>query len=1028
MWPKLQSGWALVLGLVLAFAGGGARADTAITLFQSFAGNVNFVGTQKTMRTKTNPQDPCAVLSATAELTATLSGIPAGATVLSAQLYWAASNSSPDYKITFDGMTLEAPRSRQYFSRTIGSGFDYFGGAVDVTAQVRQKRNGDYKFYGLNVNKGKPYCASEGVIGGFSLLVIFSHPGETFRVLNLYEGFQFIRYNGVTLNLGNFLIPSPIGTATGRLGHVTWEGDSTLGKNGEDLLFNGHEMTDSLNPVQNQFNSRSNINNDPASHGIDFDAYTVAEPVIKAGQTSARTRYQSGQDLVLLNAEIIAVPNVSTADLGIVMTRHSQLIPLKNAVYTLTVSNGGPNAETGPITVTDTLPSGLSLVSASGAGWTCGSAGKVVTCSHPGPLDVSASLPPITLTVAVAASGSMTNTASVAGKLFDNISANNTASDNGAGAGAGTGAGALLSYAFTDGPCIPNLAFGNANQCKEFEWGPVTANAPIKKLYVTALSAGIPTQLSASVATKVPVYFALSCHSPEQTAGVKATFSGLVLPACTAKGAAPSAWSNPLDLDFAVNKPSAQLENIFQYNDVGRIQLYMRDQNSRLGAGLPFVSRPASLAFTEIKRTSDGFPNPAAATGAGPGFLKAGEAFTMTVAALTSTGDVAPNFGNEGARITLMQEGKATRVTPRLDGAFDEPKDGRATGTAFSWDEVGILVLTPMLSTKDYLATGDVNRIAATVGRFYPDHFETTAPNPPMLCMPKMNCPAVNGAAYSGQPFTVTVSAHSAKHTDLKNYTGEYARDVKLGAYDQAGGTIANPPGKPGGTMAANIIKAAAFVAAVEPDAPALLVAATPSYTLPVPFLNTAPHALNWTGPTTIYVRASSEENLSDGGTATVTSLLPKDSVEGGITIVNGRLRLSNAYGSELLKLPVRMEAQYWTAATPDLAAFWENNSKDSVSTVIPGEVSFSKCLKTLKTSDTPPACKAAPVLEAMPGAALTLKDGVNTFWLKASGRGNLGSADIQMKPMNPTWLPSTVARVVFGIYKSPLIYTREIY
>ena len=28
----------------------------------------------------------------------------------------------------------------------------------------------------------------------------------------------------------------------------------------------------------------------------------------------------------------------------------------------------------------------------------------------------------------------------------------------------------------------------------------------------------------------------------------------------------------------------------------------------------------------------------------------------------------------------------------------------------------------------------------------------------------------------------------------------------------------------------------------------------------------------------------------------------------------------------------------------------------------------------------------------------------------------------------NPAWLPSTIGRAVFGVYKSPLIYVREVY
>jgi uncharacterized repeat protein (TIGR01451 family) len=74
-----------------------------------------------------------------------------------------------------------------------------------------------------------------------------------------------------------------------------------------------------------------------------------------------------------------------------------------NHSYTITVSNKttAPDPAIGPITVTDTLPSGLTYVSGTGTEWTCNNVGQKVKCRHAGPIAVGASLPPITLTVAV---------------------------------------------------------------------------------------------------------------------------------------------------------------------------------------------------------------------------------------------------------------------------------------------------------------------------------------------------------------------------------------------------------------------------------------------------------------------------------------------------------------------------------------------------------------------------------------------------------------------------------------------------
>ncbi|MFV1998107.1 MAG: hypothetical protein ACC641_08860, partial [Acidiferrobacterales bacterium] len=149
--------------------------------------------------------------------------------------------------------------------------------------------------------------------------------------------------------------------------------------------------------------------------------------------TSATSVYSSGGDLVLLSMEVLSVTNDLVADLAITKSHVGDFTVGQNGVYTIAVSNNGPNTEpgTGTITVTDTLPAGLTYVSGTGTGWSCGVAGQDVTCAHAGPLASGASLPDIALTVSVgvAAVGGVTNTAAVVGTLFDNQAANDSSSD-----------------------------------------------------------------------------------------------------------------------------------------------------------------------------------------------------------------------------------------------------------------------------------------------------------------------------------------------------------------------------------------------------------------------------------------------------------------------------------------------------------------------------------------------------------------------------------------------------------------------
>lgn len=101
----------------------------------------------------------------------------------------------------------------------------------------------------------------------------------------------------------------------------------------------------------------------------------------------------------------------------------------ENATYTLIVRNVGMLPTTGPITVTDNLPNGLTYVSATGSGWVCSASGQAVTCTHAAILNPGQTRS-IVLEVAVgsAAYPTVTNVAQVQ-TAGDANSANNTASD-----------------------------------------------------------------------------------------------------------------------------------------------------------------------------------------------------------------------------------------------------------------------------------------------------------------------------------------------------------------------------------------------------------------------------------------------------------------------------------------------------------------------------------------------------------------------------------------------------------------------
>ncbi|MBI5889668.1 MAG: DUF11 domain-containing protein [Nitrosomonadales bacterium] len=696
--------------------------------------------------------------------------------------------------------------------------------------------------------------------------------------------------------------------------------------------------------------------------------------------------------------------SLTNVDLAIAKSHTGSIIPGANATYTLTVSNPGMSALAGTISVVDTLPAGMSYQSASGTNWTCSANGQDVTCSYVGTLNGGATAPAITLIAAVdaGASGTLTNTATVSGSAPDSNSANNTATDT-----------VILrpGFAFTDGPCVHGLAFGDPSQtCSLINWSPQIAGQNFANVYITRVNT-LQRPSRYVVDTTVNLEFGLSCHNPANNAGVSATFSaaGSALPVCTSNGAAPTAWSTGGNVTFLANTTSVG-PFAFNYADVGLVELHVRNSadTTQTGTSGQFVVRPAGFVLSAIRRTSDNFANPAAADATGAAFVKAGEAFSVTVRAVNSLGNTTPNYGNEttAESVQLTQSlaaGLGLTQNPALSGTFGNfgldcaggaGTAGVACGTTFTWGEVGIITLTPSVGDGDYLGAGNVTGTASgNVGRFYPDHFDTVVTTAPMTCGAltfATACPGGGWLAYSGQAFTVEVTARNLAGGVTQNYTysatpaNNFARDVTLSAVDSIGG-------------AAN---GAGAISAGTPMASTVFAAGVGTLGTPVFTFTTTP-----TVPTDVFVRATDGETTSLRTVAT-------DSVEGGLKVVSGRLKVSNAYGSEQLPLPVTATVQYYSAA-----GAWPICSADSVTSFNTGTNLVVNIVKNPLTAAN------VTVLNA---GAVTVANGVRAFTLNRPGVN--GSADVSLS--SPAYLLSVAGRVTFGVYKgaNQFIYMRETY
>ena len=429
-----------------------------------------------------------------------------------------------------------------------------------------------------------------------------------------------------------------------------------------------------------------------------------------------------------------------------------------------------------------------------------------------------------------------------------------------------------------------------------------------------------------------------------------------------------------------------------------------------------FAIRPVVFAITSTNATNTGT--------AGTPIFKTGANFNLTA----STG-----AGYVGTPKIDTAQVVGSPTTGVLAGVFGAATSNVTTGDAFTYSEVGNFGLnanavyddgfTSIDQTTDCtddFSTTQVSgkygcKIGSTAvaqavgvsgfGRFIPDHFAISSASLTPFCS------SGTGFTYFGQDgFTTafTLTAQNAANATTKNYKGAYAK-LDLAAYASYGFTAATLPA--GSSLASS--------------------ATTPSGTWVDGVANvTAKHQISRptvpTAPTAITVSAApTDGEVPAAPTATA--------VGGATNFRYGRLKLSNAYGSSLLDLPVPLEAQYWTAS------YYATNTLDSCTVIPVSSIKMSNYLGQLNACETKLSPTGSVILTAgkLSGLILTKPGATNggsvdlAINVSATATGNtcVGATQSAATAANMPWFGSNLgARASFGVYKSPLIYRRENY
>ncbi len=414
-----------------------------------------------------------------------------------------------------------------------------------------------------------------------------------------------------------------------------------------------------------------------------------------------------------------------------------------------------------------------------------------------------------------------------------------------------------------------------------------------------------------------------------------------------------------------------------------------------------FAIRPntfASFAVTDTDWQTAGTVRTLDNTGANGGNVhKAGLPFTVRADAVNGAGTPAVTTNYTGTpTLTLSDCGgmpacPAALGTVTLGASFVA---GVLTANTASYSEVGSFALQLVDDTfssvdaADGSTPAERNIVSSTinVGRFVPDHFDVTAVTAPVFRTFDDAACATRSFTYIGQRFgyattpAAMIAAKNSSGGTTTNYTGALWKLTNASAsqtfanspviaLDTAGisaPTVSETAGTGTGTFTANASDAIAFVRdTASPQAP-----------------------FNANLSLTISVSDATEAGASQG-TITTGAPLVFNGVGSGIAFDSGnamrygRLVIRNANGSQLVPLPVQVEAQYWSGAPTNA---FITNTQDNCTTIAAANDAMGNYTGNLSGS---PTCETA-----VSGGG-TLSAGRRTLQLAAPGSGNNGSVDL---------------------------------
>ena len=517
----------------------------------------------------------------------------------------------------------------------------------------------------------------------------------------------------------------------------------------------------------------------------------------------------------------------------------------------------------------------------------------------------------------------------------------------------------------------------------------------------------------------------------------------------------------------------------FKYTDVGQVRLYASKAASGTllstltGSSNAFVVKPYAFTLGNVMRTSDNLANPVASDASGSAFMAAGDAFKATVTAIANGGTTTPSFGRcdnaGGTGCSAASESvslASTLVSPAsgaggsLGGTTANASNFVANAGAYTfanltWSEVGIITLKA--SNSNYLSNGlstcststpgencqGTFGISGNIGRFIPHHFVLSTPS---------ITPAGGTFSYMDQPFGIgfTLTAVNAGGGTTVNYatSNSFAKLDPTSTALWPSTTLGSTGFAIGAKNSTSDLSTRLSLSGTPTGSWSGVAAITANLQFSRPTTTTADATWGSYDALDIGVAPQDSDGITllssalDLDASTPTGNERKKLSASTTKIRFGRLRLINAYGSELLPARVEYRAEYWDGSR------WTTNTSDTTTSIpcpLPyvastcavatggmtvtgitplnagvgfitfpalGAAGFRDIAINLNASSNDTSCNTAP----HSGAAANLP-WLKGYWGAKASCGNVAA-----------WLQDPNARVKFGSPKAPYIYLRERY